>query len=191
MEQEDIKKQLIKSIILILVISAIFSIKSFWDNRTGIHYSKQLQVILDKLDADPFSRENQSLHTERMEIQKKLSEHYGFPKLFFFLLVLLNASFAIWGLKIVSKLPHDTSFARRSSLRLILVLAVFGVVILCFFLLEYHQVVRFGWVFFLLLLQLTLLGFVFAFGISEEVYNTVMGYKKDKDLIEGAPPPAW
>jgi hypothetical protein len=173
------------------LISAIFSIKSFWDNRTGVNYSKKLQVILDKLDADPYSRENQSLHTERMEIQKKLSEQYGFPKLFFLSLVLVNVILAFWGLKVISKIPQVSTIARRSSLRLILALVVFFITILCFFLLEYHQVVRFGWAFILLLFQWTLLGFVFAFGISEEVYDTVMGYKKDKDIIEGPPPPAW
>lgn len=191
MEQEDIKKRFITCLILILLISGIFSIKSFWDNRKGVYYSQKLQDILEIIEKNPYSKESQSLLTERMEIQKILSRHYGFPKLFFFFFVILNALLAIRGLKTVSQMPHDTSISRRNSLRLIMVLVVFAIVILCFFLLEYHTVVRFGWVFILLLFQLTLLGFAFAFGISEEVYDTVMGNKKDKDLIEGPPPPAW
>jgi hypothetical protein len=191
MEPEEVKKRFIKCIIMILLISGLFSIRSFWDNRTGVHYSQKLQEILDKLDADPYSKENQELHAERMEIQKKLSDLYRFPKMFFFSLVLVNVIFSFWGLKIISKLPQGTTAVRRSSLRLILALVVFFITILCFFLLEYHQVVKFGWAFILLLFQWTLLGFVFAFGISEEVYETIMGHKKDKDLIEGAPPPAW
>lgn len=191
MEPEVVKKQFIKCIILILVISGLFSIRSFWDNRTGVHYSKKLQEILAKLDADPYSKENQDLHTERMEIQEKLSELYRFPKLFFFSLVLINVIVAFRGLKIISKFPQGTTVVWRSSLRLILALVVFSLTILCFFLLEYHQVVKFGWAFILLFVQLTLLGFVLAFGTSEEIYETVMGHKKDKEIIEGPPPPAW
>ncbi|MBN1900386.1 hypothetical protein JW926_03560 [Candidatus Sumerlaeota bacterium] len=191
MKPEDFKKRMIACIILILLVSGILSIKSFWDNRKEVHYSEKLQEIMDKLDNEPVSQNPQSLYAERMKIQKKISEIYGFPKLFFFSLVLVNVVLSIWGLKTLSKFDHGTSMSRRYSLRLILALFVFSITILCFFLMEYHQVVRFGWAFMFLLLQGTLIAFVFALGVSEEVYDTIMGHKKDKDLIEGPPPPAW
>jgi len=190
MENQEIKKQITRSLILILIVTFVFMVKGIWDNRLGAHYSHKLQDVVESLESGS-NLANKELHSERMEIQKNLSRIYRFPKLLFFFLVIVNTALAVASLLLLSKLPSETDFQRRSSFRLITVLVVAIFVTLCFLLMEYHKVTRLGWVILLGLIQIIVIGFSWAVVASDEIYNLIMGKKKDKDLIEGEPPPAW
>ena len=191
MKAQEIKKQFTICLVLILAVSGLFTVKGFWDNRVGVYYSERLKNVSARLDIGKPSREKAELDKELRFVQDKLGKHFRFPKFFFLFFVIINVLLEIMNLTLLAKLPQGSAGQKRSSLRMILVLAVSLFVILCFFLLEYHKIVRFGWALILLLIQIFLLGLSFLFGISENVYEHLMGMKKDEDLIHGPPPPAW
>jgi len=191
MEAQEIKKQFTIYLILILAVSGLFTIKGFWDNRVGIYYSERLNKVSARLDIGKPSREKAEIEKELRYVQDKLGKHFRFPKFFFLFFIIVDVLLAIMDLSLLAKLLQGSTDQSRSSLRMVLVLAVSLFVILCFFLLEYHKIVRFGWVLILLLIQVFLIGLSLVFGISENVYEHLMGMKQDKDLIQGPPPPAW
>ncbi len=191
MEPQEVKKQFTIFLILILAVAGLFAIKGFWDNRAGIYYSERLKKLSEKLDIGTPSGEKAEIEKELRYVQDKLAKHYQFPKLFFFFFIIIAVLLAIWDLMLVARLPQGSTEQKRCSVRMVLVLAVSFFVILCFFLLEYHKIVRFGWVLIVFLIQVFLVGISVLFGISENIYEHLMGMKEDEDLIKGPPPPAW
>jgi len=157
----------------------------------GVHYSRKLDNIVTRLEKSGPRVDRDGIFRERKEVQRQLGRYYRFPKWFFLIFVILNSAFATWGIIGIQKLPPSSRDQKRAALRLALVLLVFIVSIGCFFLIRYHKVVRLFWVLVILLLQWTLIGGVAAFSLSDDVYEHLLGQKKDKDLIDGAPPPAW
>jgi len=191
MEAQGIKKQFTIYLVLILAVSGLFTVKGFWDNRVGVYYSERLKNLAARLETGKPSQEIAELEKELKYVQNQLGKHFRFPKLFFLLFVIVNVVLAIIDLTILARLPQGSTEQKRSSLRMVLVLVVSLFIILCFFLFEYHKIIRFGWAFLLFLIQFFLLGLSVLFGISDNVYEHLMGLKKDDDLIHGPPPPAW
>jgi hypothetical protein len=190
---DDIKKTFMISLICILCIAWIFSIKSFRDNRTGQRLGTrmgEIQESIDNRDKSLSKAELDKLYDEMEVIRHHLMKIYGFPKIFFFFFLILLFCTGFWSFSLCLKIPENTPERYRSSIRLILVLFTLLITIICFLALEYHKIYRSGWVYLLLIIQWLLIA-ISATNCSDEVYKKISEITKDKSIIEGDPPSAW
>jgi len=191
MDEQEIQKGLTVCIIILLGVAWLFTVKAFVDNRVGVQYARRREKMFQDLQKETSLKEKDKMLAERDRILKEAGERYRFPKLFFFFFVIVSSGISVWAFTLVTKLPHESRVYKRNTNCLVLLLFVFGGVLFCFFLMDLHYVVRLGWVFLLLILQWGLLGGAGALYFSKVFYETVMGLKEDKSLIQGPPPPAW
>lgn len=193
MDIEDIRRSLTICTMSILCIAFLFSIKGCADNRLSAGLAKQKKDIRERLDSEEnmtFS-ERQELWNEWRGINAQLGKKYGVPKGFFFFFILTLCALTAWGLILLSRIQEEIRIRARMSFLLILSLVAVIISLIFFFLLEQFKIARPFWVFLVTFLQWGLIGFSGAMVLSRSLYEKVFGPKKDKDLIEGEPPPAW
>ena len=191
MEEKDLKFQFTIFLLVILLISFLFSTKGFVDNRRTVPYSRKLKEIGSTLEKESSLKEKRELRIKLREIQGEVVHYFRFPRLFFFAFVLFATAFAILAARVIYLLPAGKKLQRRCTLRFIICVAVFIITVIFFILLEYRRIARTGWVILIILLEWILIGGAAAFAASEKAYETILGLRRDKDLIEGPPPPAW
>jgi len=191
MEPDEAKSRLSICIFLLLAVAWIFSMKSCVDNRIGVSYAGELEKIFNQMNQGTTLKDKRDIITERDNLQKKLADAYRFPKIFFFFFVLVAVGLGTWGAILISKLPEDSRIRKQISIAFVISLVTFAFVLLIFFLMEYHHIVRLGWVLFSLIVQWMLIGLSAALYFSTNFYETLLGLKQDKNIIQGPPPPAW
>ena len=191
MKPDEVKSRLSTCIFLLLAVAWIFSMKSCMDNRTGVAYAGDLEKIFNRMNQGISLKDKKDIMAERDNLQKKLAGIYRFPKLFFFFFVFVAAGLGSWGAILIARFPEESRIRRQSSIVFVISLIAFVFILFIFFLMEYHHIVRLGWVLFSLFVQWMLIGLSAALYFSNNFYETLLGLKQDKNLIQGPPPPAW
>ena len=191
MEQEVLKKKFLTCLLVMLGIAFLFSIKGVWDNHQSARYTRRIEKIQEQIGSSINKNKIEPLLLERREAQRKLAHYYGFPKFFFFSLVIVYILLAIWAVSIFKKLPPGTRLQRLSALRLAITLVAFTIIIVCFLAIRYHRVSGTAGIILLLLFQWVIIGGVGGICLTDRVYEALTGSRKPKGFIEGPPPPAW
>jgi len=191
MEPDEVKSRLSTCIFLLLAVTWIFSMKSCVDNRIGVAYAGDLEKIFNQMNQGISLKDKKDAIVERDNLQKKLAEIYRFPKLFFFFFVFVAVGLGAWGAILIARFPEESRIRRQSSIAFVISLVALVFILFSFFLMEYHHIVSLGWVLFFLIAQWTLIGLSAALYFSNNFYETLLGLKQDKNLIQGPPPPAW
>ena len=192
-DTEDVKKTITVLMIVMLVIGWALTVKSFFDNRASKKLADRREEIFQKIsdESSPLSDKSRLLE-ERQEIENRFNEKFAFPRLFFFSFIFIFIILAVWTGMMFRKFPHEANKLRKiSGIRLTAVLLVFLLNIVFFFLLEYHNISSMSGVLIITAIQWMLIAFAAALTLSDALFNKIFGPKKDKNLIDGAPPPAW
>lgn len=191
MDEMEIKKRFALYFVILLFIAWLFSVKSFSDNRAGVGYAQRLDALMDKINDSNPGAGFPELVKERDQILKEMSEKYRFPKIFFFLFVILATIVSSAAVALITKLPIGSRARNQSAAAMIAGLISTVFVLFFFFMMEYQQLTNFSWVFTVMLIQWLMLGISGTLCFSNQAYESLMGLGEDKRLIQGAPPSAW